>query len=852
MDFSFWNKTSIRGFTSLLSVVCMTTRFSFTFPTRHKCPPLATIIWLIEILRNQGFPVTYIQTDEGGELGQSSDFLKILTDKNCIFLGTGRSGSSLNGLVEQPNRTIAEAVRAKLTNSDLPDEFWCFAAEDTVFKHRRILHTAIGTTPFQAWFNRLPDFNDMRIFGSHVYVVNTDVTRQKLDPRTFLGLYLKFESTTRVIVYYNPTTKKIGRSSHVYFDELNVGLKSPHKIKFGMELIQKYPELPNTKDFKLSECKMQNIPILTHPITTYKVILPKLNENCNIKFYNDDAYGIPYIKSIPPSSHIGHQLPKIALNQQFLISIKNEEPVHATSATDEFQRLRQTHASKIITLQLSKWEPKTSTNYEELRTKFEQIRPVIANHTTESDDILSTNYDDHNTTDDIPTETPTVAILTHSAVKPVEHKNIMECFHPTNPHQAQWRYTVFEQYDKNASYRVFSKPQPIKTLPPNVDILKSVLATTVKPTENKNLWLLGLRHCVNGKTIKGNDQYGQTYAPTIAPDTLRFQLAYSAAFQFHLQIGDCSNAFQCTHEPDPLRRIWCYLPPYYLQWWNLRYPHDSIDPQAGPFAMQAAQNIQGTPHAGNRWKKNLDGQLSKLGYVCNNVDKAFYTYHQNTSLVAMPSTTVNNFLLSYKTPSICDNFFNHMANAFDITTPGYQNELQFLSLRIFQSEHGISFDQTQHIHTNILSDWFENKNNYQQQDTPIKAHPTYEYELAQCPPISTEELPEYEHKHNGAFNQLIRKLLHIQQWSRPDLNYTISRLAVFAKAPTSMVFQAIEHLMLYLSTHLHQPIFYPSKSIGPDEVVTYRWLKDQSSTYSTKTTYVYHTDSAFGNILPDR
>ena len=67
-----------------------------------------------------------------------------------------------------------------------------------------------------------------------------------------------------------------------------------------------------------------------------------------------------------------------------------------------------------------------------------------------------------------------------------------------------------------------------------------------------------------------------------------------------------------------------------------------------------------------------------------------------------------------------------------------------------------------------------------------------------------------------------------------------------------MVFQAIEHLMLYLSTHLHQPIFYPSKSIGPDEVVTYRWSKDQSSTYSTKSTYVYHTDSAFANILPDR
>lgn len=166
MDFSFWNKQSIRGFTSLLTVICVHTRFSFAFPTHHKRPPLATIAWLINILRKQGFPVTYIQTDEGGELGRSGDFLKLLTSLNCIFLGTGHSGSSLKGIVERPNRTIAEAVRAKLTNSGLGDEFWCFAAEDTVFKQRRTLHATIGTTPYYAWYNRLPEYSDMRIFGT--------------------------------------------------------------------------------------------------------------------------------------------------------------------------------------------------------------------------------------------------------------------------------------------------------------------------------------------------------------------------------------------------------------------------------------------------------------------------------------------------------------------------------------------------------------------------------------------------------------------------------------------------------------------------------------------------------------
>ena len=150
-----------------------------------------------------------------------------------------------------------------------------------------------------------------------MYVVNTDVTRQKLDPRTFLGVYLKFASTTRVIVYYNPKTKKIGRSSHVYFDETNVGITPSHKPKLGPQLIQKYPDIPDTKLFANIKCDIQDIPILQNPITTYKIILLKINESCIIIFYDDDTYGIPYIKSIPPTSYIGKQLPKISLTQQY-------------------------------------------------------------------------------------------------------------------------------------------------------------------------------------------------------------------------------------------------------------------------------------------------------------------------------------------------------------------------------------------------------------------------------------------------------------------------------------------------------------------------------------------------------
>ena len=141
---------------------------------------------------------------------------------------------------------------------------------------------------------------------------------------------------------------------------------------------------------------------------------------------------------------------------------------------------------------------------------------------------------------------------------------------------------------------------------------------------------------------------------------------------------------------------------------------------------------------------------------------------------------------------------------------------------------------------------------FKRHNHPIKAHPTYEYDIAQSQPLSPDELEHYEKKHNGPYKHIIGKLLHIQQWTRLDLNYAISLLAVYSKSPTPMAFQASDYLMIYLHHHMHEPIFYPSKSIGPDEAITYKWLKNQHLTYTTKLTYVYHIDAAFTNILPAR
>lgn len=107
LDYPFWNATSIWSFISLFSIVYTKTRFSFAFPTHHKCPLLVTVTWLINFFPEDKDLVFRISNfDEGGELGRMRNCLHIIAMHLCVFLRTGKSSSLLNGMVENPNSTI--------------------------------------------------------------------------------------------------------------------------------------------------------------------------------------------------------------------------------------------------------------------------------------------------------------------------------------------------------------------------------------------------------------------------------------------------------------------------------------------------------------------------------------------------------------------------------------------------------------------------------------------------------------------------------------------------------------------------------------------------------------------------
>ena len=78
MDFKFYNILSIRGFSSIFTIIDAATRKLWCFPGPDKRPPIAKMNYFFHFLKLQNTNVHEVRVDEGGELARSTDFLKAI------------------------------------------------------------------------------------------------------------------------------------------------------------------------------------------------------------------------------------------------------------------------------------------------------------------------------------------------------------------------------------------------------------------------------------------------------------------------------------------------------------------------------------------------------------------------------------------------------------------------------------------------------------------------------------------------------------------------------------------------------------------------------------------------------
>jgi hypothetical protein len=132
---------------------------------------------------------------------------------------TGADSPSQNGGTEKWNDTLAVTTRALLYRAALQPKFWSATLTHAAYLHNHRVHRGTMCTPFESWYSRKPQLQNLRVFGSQVYVKQSDTRRAKLDKHDFTGIVLGFTAIDANIRYIDTGSGLIKTSHHAVFDE---------------------------------------------------------------------------------------------------------------------------------------------------------------------------------------------------------------------------------------------------------------------------------------------------------------------------------------------------------------------------------------------------------------------------------------------------------------------------------------------------------------------------------------------------------------------------------------------------------------------------------------------------------
>ena len=221
------NVKSLGGAEYFMSFIDDKTRFTWVYPIRTKDQVFKKFCeWKTLVEKSSGKKLKAIRTDNGGEY-TSREFQEYLTEEGIRHERTIPKTPEQNGVAERMNRTLVEATRSMLADSNLPHTLWAEALSTAAYLRNRCPTKAVvGMTPFEAWSGEKPCVNGLRVFGCQAYVHIPKDERKKLDSKSKKCVLLGYGEHTKGYRLYNPATGKVLHSRDVIFNEAKYGFES--------------------------------------------------------------------------------------------------------------------------------------------------------------------------------------------------------------------------------------------------------------------------------------------------------------------------------------------------------------------------------------------------------------------------------------------------------------------------------------------------------------------------------------------------------------------------------------------------------------------------------------------------
>jgi hypothetical protein len=212
---------SVGGVRYVMAVVDDYTRMSWICLLKAKSEAFEAFKRLRAYLElSTGRRVKTLRTDGGGEY-LSQPMAEYLADAGILHQTTCPNSSQQNGVAERFFRTLLDRVRCMLAEAGMAWGWWAEAARMAVYIYNRVPHSHLpdSSSPLSVWLDKPISVQDIRIFGSTCYAIDTSKHRKKSSPRAVECRFLGCETSTKGYRLQVVGSTKVIKSRDVIFHE---------------------------------------------------------------------------------------------------------------------------------------------------------------------------------------------------------------------------------------------------------------------------------------------------------------------------------------------------------------------------------------------------------------------------------------------------------------------------------------------------------------------------------------------------------------------------------------------------------------------------------------------------------
>ncbi|KAJ9544362.1 hypothetical protein OSB04_024069 [Centaurea solstitialis] len=742
----------------------------YVFETKDETSNL--IINFIKVVQVQlKLPVQIVRSDNGTEF--KNQVLKGFYNS----LGITQTFSAArtpeqNGVVERRNRTLVEAARSMLAQSQLPQYLWAEAVNTACYtQNRSIIHRRFGKTPYHVLFGRIPNIDYFKVFGCPCFVLNETENRGKFGPKSDEMIFVGYSDCSVAYRVFNKKSRVVYESVNVRFDPF---------VELSSTVSSNTDTVSNNVVF--TDASSSTTSSIDPPATSTEL-------DSLFEYFYDDLYGTNQISS----SNVGiSSTPSSSTTPSSEVS-----PTSSIPCSDLLSIVSSPSSSPIV---MDTPHPDIIIDSHDQSSSHEVVHndsipeghEPLTMHPTSTDNILEPSSVNNQTplphtakwTKDHPIDLiigdPTSGVQTRAAsANECNFSVFLSNFEPTRVSDAlqdsDWVTAMQEELNQFEALKVWR----LVKLPESKSVIDTKWIFKNKKDANNIIVRNKARLVAKGYRQQEGIDYDETFAPVARLEAIRMFLAYAAYKDFTVFQMDVKTAFLYGHLKEEV---------YVAQ------PEGFVNKEHPDYIYVLDKALYGLKQAPRAWYEELSKHLLSKGFKKGSVDSTLFLMKEGEHIVVI-QIYVDDIIFGSTSRELCKKFENVMTEEFKMSMMGEINF--FLGLQVRQFSDGIFINQSKYIFDLLKK-----------------------YDMSGCHSIGTPMAtgnsigPDHEGKNVDLRNyrSMVGSLMYLTA-SRPDIMFATCVCARYQAKPKESHLAAVKRIFRYLKGTPFYGIWYP-KGLG--------------------------------------